>query len=136
MTHANKSTDGKNGNPLPGTIVDRGVTDSYLYDFFLQAHSGLQGTARPAHYTVIYDQIRLKANQFEQFTFDLCHNFNRATKAVSICPPAYYADLLCERGRMYLFSRLNENVGSVSGGTDENWDGTLHPKIKNTTFYI
>ena len=32
-----------NGNPRPGTIVDRGVTSVYDYDFYLQAHAGLQG---------------------------------------------------------------------------------------------
>lgn len=25
-----------NGNPLPGTVVDRGVTPAYEFDFFLQ----------------------------------------------------------------------------------------------------
>ena len=32
------------GNPRPGTVVDRGVTAVYDFDFFLQAHGG---TSRP-----------------------------------------------------------------------------------------
>lgn len=44
------------GNPAPGTVVDRGVTSVYDFDFYLQAHSGLQGTTRPAHYYVIHDK--------------------------------------------------------------------------------
>ena len=26
----------KNGNTLPGTVVDKGITDVYLFDFYLQ----------------------------------------------------------------------------------------------------
>ena len=37
----------------------------------------------------------------------LCYLYGRATKAVSICPPAYYADILCERGRCYLQKYIN-----------------------------
>jgi len=128
----------RNFNPLPGTVVDRGVTDAYLYDFFLQAHSGLQGSARPARYVVIKDELGFKADMLESFTHNLCYMFNRATKAVSICPPAYYADLLCERARMYLFSTLNEPLGSDFGDNsgESEWDGTIHPRIRDTTFYI
>lgn len=90
---------------------------------------------------VIYDQIGFQANQLEQFTHNMCYLFNRATKAVSICPPAYYADLLCERGRMYLFSKMNDNIGSVARNTghvdeDEDWNGTIHANIRDTTYYI
>ncbi|WWD00595.1 hypothetical protein V866_007530 [Kwoniella sp. B9012] len=37
------------GNLLPGTVVDSDVTHPYAFDFYLQAHAGLQGTARPTH---------------------------------------------------------------------------------------
>jgi hypothetical protein len=129
-------------NPLPGTVVDRGVTDHFLWDFFLQAHQGLQGTARPAHYVVIKDQIGFEQDQLEAFTHNLCYLFNRATKAVSICPPAYYADLICERGRAYLFSTLNENQGSDGDYADSynantaEWTRGVHPRLEEKTFYI
>ena len=48
---------------------------------------------------------------------------HRATKAVSLIPPAYYADLACERARLYLNRSLNladsdaqSTVGSSKGG--------------------
>lgn len=129
-----------NGNPLPGTYVDRGITDAWLWDFYLQAHQGLQGTARPAHYVVIMDQIGFQVNQLVQFTHNLCYLFNRATKAVSICPPAYYADLLAERGRQYLHTAMNENHGSDTGSqynaSTADWTGGVHDKLANTTWYI
>ncbi|KAI0028802.1 Piwi domain-containing protein, partial [Vararia minispora EC-137] len=37
----------KNGNTRPGTVLDKGVTSIRDYDFYLQAHAGLQGTVRP-----------------------------------------------------------------------------------------
>ena len=39
-----KDADPKTGNPMNGTVVDRGVTMEKGWDFFLQAHTALQGT--------------------------------------------------------------------------------------------
>ncbi|KAG9518652.1 Piwi-domain-containing protein, partial [Aureobasidium melanogenum] len=134
-----RSMDQKSGNPMPGTVVDCGVTSHYLWDFFLQAHKGLQGTARPAHYVVLKDELNFGQNELESFVHKLCYNFNRATKAVSICPPAYYADLICERGRMYLYSILNENQGANSvayNAQTAGWTQGVHSKLRDKTFYI
>lgn len=60
-----KDTDGKTGNPKPGTVVDRGVTGEKLFDFFLLAHQGLQGTSKPAHYVVLKDENKLGADQLQ-----------------------------------------------------------------------
>ncbi|EJT82152.1 hypothetical protein GGTG_02126 [Gaeumannomyces tritici R3-111a-1] len=171
------------GNARPGTVVDRGVTEARVWDFYLQSHSALQGTARPAHYVVIRDDIfnpkggsggggrggakrpesspgtspakpkaapgspqgpvrgkplmgamlqggrgrmgsiggvlhgsggspggggsggsgaRNPADELEALTHSLCYVFGRATKAVSIVTPTYYADILCERARCYM----------------------------------
>lgn len=133
----NPQKDKGSWNPLPGTVVDRGITNKILREFYLQAHQGLQGTARPAHYVVIKDDISFEADQMEQFTHHLCYLFNRATKAVSICPPAYYADLLCERGRSYLFSALAEdNISDSAAYTGGGWTGDIHPRLRETTWYV
>ncbi|PGH17512.1 hypothetical protein AJ79_01112 [Helicocarpus griseus UAMH5409] len=121
----------RSSNPRNGTVVDRGVTDVRNWDFFLQSHSALQGTARPGHYYIAYDEIFRSpaamsadrtigniADKVEALTHNMCYLFGRATKAVSICPPAYYADLVCTRARCYL-TRLFEPgsvAGSVAGG--------------------
>lgn len=115
-------TDGK-GNCAPGTVVDRGVTSVFDHDFYLQAHVGLQGTARSAHYIVTHDTMKLTADELQKLVHNLSYLFARATKAVSYVPPAYYADILCERGRCYLQGLLSgrsqvsvSEAGSGDGG--------------------
>lgn len=143
----------RSGNTLNGTVVDRGVTSMWNWDFFLQAHTCLQGTARPAHYYVILDEIFGKgrlakphpfpnaADSLEDLTHNMCYLFARATKAVSICPPAYYADLACERARCYLsgvFDPASSAHSSVTGGTQTATpaDVAIHERLKNSMFYL
>jgi eukaryotic translation initiation factor 2C len=126
-------------NTKPGTVVDRGITGNTYHELFLQAHQGLQGTARPAHYVVIKDQIGMDANCLEQVTLNLCHLFGRAPKAVSYAPPAYYADILATRGRAYLFNTLQEDHGadSTTGANDDaEWNGKVHDNLKDSMFYL
>ncbi|ESA42123.1 hypothetical protein GE21DRAFT_8697 [Neurospora crassa] len=136
----------KSKSPKEGTVVDRGVTNVRYWDFFLQAHASLQGTARSAHYTVLVDEIfradygNKAADTLEQLTHDMCYLFGRATKAVSICPPAYYADLVCDRARIHqkeLFDALDEN-DSVKTDDFARWgnSGAVHPNLRNSMYYI
>lgn len=53
----------KNGNLHPGYVIDQVVTDPICYDFFLQSHAAIQGTARPAHYFVLRNDMNLEPNQ-------------------------------------------------------------------------
>jgi eukaryotic translation initiation factor 2C len=147
------ATADRSANPQNGTIVDRGVTEPRNWDFFLQAHTALQGTARPAHYYIVLDEIFTKrkvppqfvnaADVLEDLTHSMCYLFGRATKAVSICPPAYYADVVCERARCYL-SGLFEGWGSEQsvisgGGTDLDAraeEVLVHLSLRNTMYYI
>ncbi|KAI9374393.1 ribonuclease H-like domain-containing protein [Aspergillus egyptiacus] len=139
-------------NPENGTVVDRGVTEARNWDFYLQAHTALQGTARPAHYYTVWDEIFLNikpgpsqntADMLEAMTHSMCYLFGRATKAVSICPPAYYADLVCTRARTYLSRAFDPNTPSgsvISGGGQgviySSKDVGIHRNVKDTMFYI
>ncbi|KAI5854508.1 eukaryotic translation initiation factor 2C 2 [Durotheca rogersii] len=122
----------------------RGVTEARSWDFFLQAHTALQGTARPAHYFVVLDEIFRRRNtgagnkgktpattpgkniadELQELTQSMCYVFGRATKAVSYCTPAYYADILCERARCY--SKVFDPQSFVK----------THGRLENTMFYI
>ncbi|KAI6020149.1 hypothetical protein PISMIDRAFT_93285 [Pisolithus microcarpus 441] len=143
-----ESTAAGDGNPRPGTVVDRGVTAVYHFDFFLQAHGGLQGTTRPTHYYVVHDENAFKADQIQGLTHALSFMFSRATKGVSLVSPAYYADIACERGRCYLRKLLHGIAGdgmTTSGSVSEEdvmkeamnlWRDGVHKDIKNTMFYL
>jgi len=142
----------KNGNTRPGTVVDRGITDVFDYDFYLQAHAGLQGSVKATHYTVIYDENRFTADEIQKGTNDASYLYARATRAVSLMPPAYYADLACERGRCYLNDFLVDDKASTSGASTRGdkkaeemrtfeaakkaWGRGLHDDMRNSMFYI
>ncbi|KAJ3789398.1 argonaute-like protein [Lentinula aff. detonsa] len=136
----------QNGNPRPGTVVDQGVTAVYNFDFFLQAHGSLQGTARPTHYYVVHDEIGFKADELQNLTNAVSYMFARATKAVSLVSPAYFADLACERGRCYIhkllqgITRVNTNATNaddlVFREADEMWHRGVNEAIKDTMFYL
>ncbi|KAF2867583.1 Piwi domain-containing protein [Massariosphaeria phaeospora] len=91
-----------NGNLKPGLLVDSVVTNPEPSNFFLQSHCAIQGTARSAHYHILHDGMALGKTILPQLTLLLCCAFSRSTKVVSYVAPAYIADRLCERGRVYL----------------------------------
>jgi len=149
----------RGGNNPAGTVVDRGITEAGTWDFYLQSHTAIQGTARPAHYVVILDEIfrdhykkgvpppyRNVADVVESLSQTLCYTYGRATKAVSICAPVYYAHILCERARVYLKDVYDSTpaasgAGSVAGslgraGAVGNTDVEPHLKLRNSMFYI
>lgn len=83
------------------------------FDFYLQAHAGLQGHVKATHYTVVYDENELSADTIQQGTHTASYLYARATKAVSLIPAAYYADLACERGRCFLNDFLVDDKSSI-----------------------
>lgn len=79
---------------------------------------------------VLLDEMKLGADELQGITHNLCYLFGRATRAVSICPPAYYADILCERGRCYLHKYINAHHprGKVFDYNEAPWTRDVHPK--------
>lgn len=93
---------GRNKNVPPGTLVDTGVTHPSEIDFFLCSHEGIQGTSKPTHYRVLWDDNDLTINQLQCFSYYLCHLYARCTRSVSIPTPAYYAHWAAYRGKTHL----------------------------------
>jgi eukaryotic translation initiation factor 2C len=91
-----------NGNLRPGLLVDDVVTAPKPFNFFLQSHAAIKGTARSAHYYVLEDSSGITPINLQNLTMMMCYAFGRSTTAVSYASPAYIADRLCERGRAYL----------------------------------
>lgn len=136
-----------NCNIQNGTVVDRGITMQKGWDFYMAAHTSLQGTVsplsrsrssadpmktKPAHYVVLLDEIndtnKLGANDLEKITHSLCYLQGRATKAVSVCPPAYYAHLICLRARCYLADYISRNAGNDFDWNEAPWRSGVHER--------
>ena len=125
-------------------VVDTGVTEAHNWDFFLQSHHALVGTARPAHYFVLLNEIftpefvgqRVHISDYVQkLTYEMCYLFGRSTGPVSIPPPVYYADLACERSRCY--GDFDDNISDTSsmggGGRDNNIQNKQGPRKEDAS---
>ncbi|OJD10960.1 hypothetical protein ACJ73_09648, partial [Blastomyces percursus] len=94
-------------NPRNGTVVDRAVTDARNWDFFLQAHTALHGTARPGHYFLVYDEIFLSSvvkPSLARLTGGTGANVADAVEAlthnIAICSGARRSGSACVRRRI------------------------------------
>ncbi|UJO25254.1 hypothetical protein CLAFUW4_14243 [Fulvia fulva] len=91
------------GNAKPGLLVDDpSVRLPNHFDFYLQAHNALKGTAKPCHYFVLKNDMNLTTHQLQMITNSLSWVYATSLTPISMAAPAYYADKLCERGRCYI----------------------------------
>ena len=122
---------GRGGNVPPGTCLDRAVTHNLEFDFFLCSHCSLQGTSRPVHYRVLWNENNFNANSLQALTYQLCHTYARCTKAVSIPAPVYYARCVAKRAAMSANFREDDTsaVSSGSSGDLEKWDLMRKPML-------
>ncbi|KAG0165351.1 Eukaryotic translation initiation factor 2C [Apophysomyces sp. BC1015] len=86
------------------------------------SHAGLQGTSRPTHYHVLKDDNGFTSDSLQELTYRLCYIYGRATRSVSLVPPAYYADLVAGRAR---YHRRGENWSDIEA-TSESMDSEQH----------
>ncbi|WOK92830.1 protein argonaute 1B-like isoform X1 [Canna indica] len=105
----------KSGNILPGTVVDSKICHPTEFDFYLCSHAGIQGTSRPAHYHVLWDENNFTADALQSLTNNLCYTYARCTRSVSIVPPAYYAHLAAFRARFYMEPEFPETASRTTG---------------------
>ncbi|KAF2201527.1 Piwi-domain-containing protein [Delitschia confertaspora ATCC 74209] len=100
----------RNGNPKPGTLVETGVTHPFEFDWYLNAHVAIKGTARPIHYQCILNEADWNGEALQQFIFEHSFQYCRSTTPVSLHPAVYYAHLAADR------SRAHENKNPESSG--------------------
>ncbi|KAG6417322.1 hypothetical protein SASPL_119476 [Salvia splendens] len=143
--HNDRNNTDRSGNILPGTVVDTKICHPTEFDFYLCSHAGIQGTSRPTHYHVLYDENAFTADGLQMLTNSLCYTYARCTRSVSLVPPAYYAHLAAFRARYYIEGTDFSDSGSASdagrGATRErNREVGPLPKIKDNVkdvmFYI
>jgi len=127
----------RSGNVPSGTVVDTTICHPKEFDFFLESQGGLQGTSRPTHYKVLFDDNKFTPDQLQALTYRLCFTFARATRSVGLVTPAYYADLLAERGRNLLDGddESSSETSSVASGPQAGMP-TIHPSLSANMYFI
>ncbi|WOL14109.1 protein argonaute PNH1-like isoform X2 [Canna indica] len=136
--HKDRSSTDKSGNILPGTVVDSKICHPAEFDFYLCSHAGIQGTSRPAHYHVLWDENNFTADEMQTLTNNLCYTYARCTRSVSIVPPAYYAHLAAFRARFYMDPEVTENSTRTmhqTNGSSVKPLPALKEKVKRVMFY-
>ncbi|KAG8065820.1 hypothetical protein GUJ93_ZPchr0004g38528 [Zizania palustris] len=113
--HNDQRTVDRSGNILPGTVVDSKICHPTEFDFYLCSHAGIQGTSRPTHYHVLWDENKFTADELQTLTNNLCYTYARCTRSVSIVPPAYYAHLAAFRARFYMEPETSDSGSMASG---------------------
>ena len=135
---------GKSRNAPAGTVVDTQICHPTEFDFYLLSHAGIQGTSRPAHYHILYDDSNFKSNELQILTNQLCHTYVRCARSVSIPAPAYYAHHVAFRARYHLkeVDRESSEGSQASGGegvtlqTEEQIRAVkIHDKMSSTMYF-
>ncbi|KAF7897184.1 hypothetical protein EAF00_005412 [Botryotinia globosa] len=103
-----------NNNLPSGLVIDSGVITPNHFSFYLQSHDSALGTARSAHYIVIINESDYTPESIQETTNTICFTGSRAFKALSVCTPAKYADILCDRMRCYMKPALDNDFAATS----------------------
>ncbi|KAJ6618351.1 argonaute-like protein [Mycena sp. CBHHK59/15] len=144
----NDAVSDRTGNCRAGLVVDQGLSNPQLPDFYLQSHSAIKGTSRSGHYTILKDEnYGGDIAKLQELSFALCHVYSKATRSVSIPAPVYYADLVCARGKFHFDPELNMDLdgsaSSVSGGGEafdlDKWEPNYratNPNIRASMYFL
>ncbi|KAK5114285.1 hypothetical protein LTR62_002536 [Meristemomyces frigidus] len=106
----------RNGNPLPGTLVETGVTHPYENDFYLCSHAAIKGTARPMHYHVLLNEVGMSNEELQTMIYEHSYQYIRATTPVSMHPAIYYAHIVSGRAICHdpKWAMSSDNAPSVA----------------------
>ncbi|KAF5873532.1 putative piwi-domain-containing protein [Botrytis fragariae] len=139
-----------NNNLSSGLLIDTGVVTPNHFSFYLQSHDSALGTARSAHYIVIINESDYTPESIHKTTNTICFTGSRAFKALSVCTPAKYADILCDRMRCYMKPALDSDFAATSpnnldfyrsnagiwNAPRQSRTNPWHPNLNNLMFYL
>ncbi|GFS74912.1 protein argonaute-2, partial [Nephila pilipes] len=126
---------GRGCNIPPGTTVDTDITHPDLFDYFLNSHEGIQGTSKPAHYTVLHDDNMFDADELQMLSYHLCYMYGKCNRSVSIPAPVLYADLACYRAKKYADFHIMKATSSVSSKSGSRLPDYVRQAIDNMGQY-
>jgi len=91
-TNGSANAEQKTKNPEPGTVVDDPLVNRPdMLNFFLVNQAVTKGTARPTHYSVLYDSGEMTPTALQSLTYRLSFLYFNHTGSVCMPAPAQYA---------------------------------------------
>ncbi|GBB98146.1 hypothetical protein RclHR1_03150009 [Rhizophagus clarus] len=125
----------RTGNCFPGTLVETDIVHPVEFDFYLQSQAGLQGTCRPTHYHVLYDENKFTPDSLQTLSYNLCYIYARCTRVVSLVPPVYYAHLVCSRARFHVRDDNFSEESSTEGDAEVAF-GAVKPELLKVMYFM
>jgi len=105
-------------SPLPGSIVDSGVTSPLFSDFFLVPSVAPPGaTARPTRFVVVKDECGFNSDDLQNLTNQMCYLYYGWQGPIRVPSPCMYAHKIA-----YLFGK--------------HLNGDPNPAINGNLFYL
>lgn len=104
------------GNLPPGTVIDRKVVGKEYCEFYLNSHKGIQGTNKPAKYTILLDENQIPVDELQEYIYARAHRFSRCPRAVSIPDVTLCAHWRATRGQQYMDAKRSKSAGRERGG--------------------
>ena len=74
-------------NPVPGMVINSGITDKGKDEFYLVSCASRQGMVKPTKYTVMYNSLSAPRENLELLTYKLCHSYFNVASAISVPAP-------------------------------------------------
>lgn len=109
---------GRNRNIPPGTVIDTECIHPTDFDFYLCSHVGVQGTSRPTHYYVIWDDNGFRSDELQKLTYYLCHVYAKCNRSISIPAAVQYAHLAAYRARVHLIGVFGSEIRAHMDSSD------------------
>lgn len=100
-------------NPDSGLIVERGVTSTDVFDYFMVAQKVTQGTATPTHYEVIRNNSEFCADFFYSMTYFMTFNYfnwSGPVKVPSVCQYAHKQAYLLGENHLLKFGKEDKGI--------------------------
>jgi eukaryotic translation initiation factor 2C len=79
----------------------------------------IQGTARPVHYHVLLDEIKMAPDELQKMIYQQCYQYQRATTPVSLHPAVYYAHIAGSRARAHEDVPSSERIPAYAQPKDQ-----------------
>ncbi|CAN7033672.1 unnamed protein product [Brassica oleracea var. botrytis] len=92
---------------------------SFLENFIIRGEtSKVNGTTRPTHYHVLYDEIGFSTDDLQELVHSLSYVYQRSTTAISVVAPVCYAHLAAaQMGTVMKFENMSlSETSSTHGG--------------------